>query len=120
MGGLFGGDARGQAVLAGLGQPAGHALDPLRGLALAENDLGEAAALGPVEVHLGVAEVGDGGLAEVLQRGVHAPLAAADLFEEVSQFVRTHAVAPAGRGEVRRLPSGEGMAKPRAANPNLL
>ena len=56
--GLLGADARGQAVLPGLDELAHDALDPLGRLALAEDHLGEAAALAAVQIDVGEAQVG--------------------------------------------------------------
>jgi hypothetical protein len=102
VGGLGVADAGGQAVLPGLGEPAGDALDPLGGLALAKNHLGEATPPPAVEVDVGVAEVGDRRRrAQACERGVDAQAAVADLFEERAQLVGGHGVL---RGEGVRSP----------------
>ena len=86
VGGLLVADARGQAILPRLDQfwttPSTHCAR----LALAEDDFGKAAALAALQIDVGEAEVGDGGLGQFANGGLDAELARLHLFQQFSQI----------------------------------
>jgi hypothetical protein len=81
VGRLFVANAGGQAILVGLDQFVDNPLHPGAGFALAENDLGETAALAAVQVYMGEAEVSHGRNAQMLKGFLNADSTAVELFE---------------------------------------
>jgi hypothetical protein len=90
VGRLLGIDARGQAMLSVLDQLADHVADPLVGLPLAEDDLGEAAAFAPVQVDVSEAELGDGRGPELLQCRLDMKRAGTHGVEQIAQLMCIH------------------------------
>jgi hypothetical protein len=90
VGRLLGIDACGQAMLPVLDQLADNVADPLAGLPLAEDNLGEAAAVAPVQVDVGEAELGDRRGAELLQRRVDVKRAGTHGVEQIAQLMCIH------------------------------
>jgi hypothetical protein len=94
--GLFGTDARGQAVLPCFAEFADDPVNPFGSFALAENHFGESAALTAIEVHLSVTKVGQRRKLQALKGGIHAKLAGADLPEQCFEFTLVHTIALQG------------------------
>ena len=89
--GLLLADACRQTILARCDQLPDDAFDPLRGLALAKNDLGKAATLSSLKVYVGESQVDLGRIIETRQGRLNAQVARAHLFQQFPQITRLHA-----------------------------
>ncbi len=87
---LFSVDARGQAVLAGLGELPDNALHPRGRFAFAENNLRVAAPFLALQINVSKAQIRERRLLKAMERCVHAHRARLNLFKKRTQAVRLH------------------------------
>jgi hypothetical protein len=70
--------------LTSLGQFPYESFDPSARFSFAKNDLREAAPFTPVQIEVGVAEIGQRGTTQLLERRLNAQVSGTELFEDVT------------------------------------
>jgi hypothetical protein len=73
-----------QAILTRLGQFPYESFDPSARFPFAKNDFREAAPFTPVQIEVGVTQVGQRRAAQLLERGLNAQVSVTELFEDIT------------------------------------